>query len=165
MTISGTTYQEEVVRADLPQSIGEIYGVGVEVSEIVTPLTSGAFNLSSFQSALKRRIDVVQMTEFILPTANSTLAQFASEPLRPSAHDSVDQLILEAKTKLSLYFPGKPLKLREQADPSDGSVQIILGVQAGRTQSAYEKFELFADDWWTQNRDRADGALIIKIDG
>jgi hypothetical protein len=77
----------------------------------------------------------------------------------------LDALVGEVKETLSNYFPGVALVLRHQIDPEDGSVQLILSVKAGRSEPSYASLDKFKSAWWSYNRHRADGQLLVKIDG
>ena len=104
-----------------------------------------------------------------IPTIASVLGDAAPSPAslrsRMEPADDLQALIRDARTKLELYFPGAAVKLREQLDPLDGEKQLILGVKIKRDAAAYQAFEKFRQSWWLENRVRADGQLVIKVDG
>jgi hypothetical protein len=98
-----------------------------------------------------------QLFNSYIPTVESTL--------EPTDRDPLEVLIFDAKLLLARFFPTSEIQMRYQIDPADGSRQQILGVKAGRTAKSYLAFEQFETNWWNANRHRANGDLVIKVDG
>lgn len=75
-------------------------------------------------------------------------------------------LLLEARPKISKYFPGKDVSLRVVADPevTEDEQLMVLVIETSSPDEVYGRLERFDNDWWVGAVDRAEGKLCIDVE-
>jgi hypothetical protein len=79
---------------------------------------------------------------------------------------SLLDLLSEARSHLSTYFPGSKLALRVITDPeSVDDCQLVLFIMTNLApENALSRLQQFDDAWWVDALDRAQGKLCITLE-
>ena len=139
-------------------------------------------NLSEQQPAPETKSDINLLNNVRQGALiGAMLASFSSQSQMPPTIGSImpelpgygaharlfDYLLSECKNRLQYIFPSAEIRLRQQIDSDDGSVQLVLGIVTAGTAEAYNKLDKFKAEWWNEKRNKLPSGktLVVKIDG
>lgn len=76
------------------------------------------------------------------------------------------ELLMEAPTYITKYFPGSQVYLEVEAEPESMDDQQLVAAIAtsGSANEAYKKLKQLDEDWWLDALDRAHMKLCITVE-